>query len=61
MTGTSCSVTLPFAAKWNKRALFKAYIVSDTYDVNGKIYVAKFTCREHTEAIFILINIWETA
>ena len=53
--------TLPFGSKWNKPSLIKAHLISDTYNVNGKMYVIKFTCREHTMTVFIITNIWEAA
>lgn len=55
VTGIFCFVTLPFGSKWNKPTLTIAYIISDTYNVNGKIYVTEFTYREHTVTIFIIV------
>lgn len=57
MTGIFCFVTHAFGSKWKKPTLFKAFIVSDTYSVNEKTCVTKFTWREHTATTFILINI----
>lgn len=53
MTGIFCFVT---CKKWKKPTLFKAFIVSDPYNVNEKTYVTKFTWREHTATTFIIIN-----
>lgn len=52
-----CFATLPSGSRWNKPTLFKALIVSDAYNVNGKMYVTKFCCREHRATTLIIINI----